>query len=149
MSSCPDCIFEIHQLWQSGFSRGYSNCCCSCLFEHEIIKICQSSHKMCSNNILNFQESTTILNARTKKSGNLLKAPRSLTSLPGPLWPGVVAHDRVLSMGQTELNSILMLNWIVWLDLFWHFAKLFWHLTVCKQKTILLLFWIVWNLIRR
>ena len=31
---------------------------------------------MYSNNILNFQESTTILNACTKKSGNLLKAPR-------------------------------------------------------------------------
>ena len=30
---------------------------------------------MYSNNILNFQESTTILNAGTKKSGNLLKAP--------------------------------------------------------------------------
>ena len=43
---------------------------------HEIIKIDQSSHKMYSNNILNFQESTTILNAGTKKSGNLLKAPR-------------------------------------------------------------------------
>ena len=33
------CIFEIHQLWQSGFSRVYYNCCCSCLFEPEIIKI--------------------------------------------------------------------------------------------------------------
>ena len=31
---------------------------------------------MCSNNILNFQEFTTILNACTKKSGNLLNAPR-------------------------------------------------------------------------
>ena len=31
---------------------------------------------MYSNNILNFQESPTILNAYTKKSGNLLKAPR-------------------------------------------------------------------------
>ena len=31
---------------------------------------------MYSNNIVNFQESTTILNAYTKKSGNLLKAPR-------------------------------------------------------------------------
>ena len=29
---------------------------------------------MYSNNIVNFQESTTILNACTKKSGNLLKA---------------------------------------------------------------------------
>ena len=50
----PDCIFEIHQLWQSCFSRVYSNCCCSCSFEAEIIKIGQSSHKMHSNKILNF-----------------------------------------------------------------------------------------------
>ena len=71
-----DCIFEIPQLWQSGFSRVYSNSCCRCLFEREIIKIGQSSHKMYSNNILNFQVSTTILNACTeKKSGNLLKVP--------------------------------------------------------------------------
>ena len=74
VSPRPDCIFEIHQLWQSGFSRVYSNCCCSCSFEAEIIKIGLSSHKMYSNNILNFQESTTILNACTKKSGNLLNA---------------------------------------------------------------------------
>ena len=33
-----------------------------------IIKIGQSSHPMYSNNILNFQEPTTILNAYTKKS---------------------------------------------------------------------------------
>ena len=68
-SSCPDWIFEIHQLWESGFSRVYSNCCCSCSFETEIIKIGQSSHKVYSNNIENFQKSTTILNACTKKSG--------------------------------------------------------------------------------
>ena len=67
VSSDADCIFEIHQLWQSGFSRVYSNCCCSCSFEPEIIKIGQSSHTMYSNNILNFQESTTMLNASTKK----------------------------------------------------------------------------------
>ena len=54
----------------------YSNCCCSCSFEPEIIKIGQSSHKMYSNNIVNFQESTTILNASTKKSANLLNAIR-------------------------------------------------------------------------
>ena len=41
------------------------------------VKISQSSHKIYSNNILNFQESTTILNACTKKSGNLLNAPRT------------------------------------------------------------------------
>ena len=50
VSSHPDCIFEIHQLWQSGYSRVYSNCWCSCSFEPEIIKIGHSSHKMYSNN---------------------------------------------------------------------------------------------------
>ena len=59
----PDYIFEIHQQWQSGFSRVYSNCCCSCFFESEIIKIGQSSYKTYSKYIVNFQESTTILNA--------------------------------------------------------------------------------------
>ena len=72
VSSRPDCIFKIHQLWQSGFISS----CCSCWFEPEILKIGQSSHKMYSNNLLNFQESTTILNSCTKMSGNLLKAPR-------------------------------------------------------------------------
>ena len=76
VSSRSDCIFEIHQLWQSGFSRVYSNCFCSCLFEPEIIKIRQSSHKLYNNNILNFQKFTTIINACTKKSGNLLNSPR-------------------------------------------------------------------------
>ena len=54
--------------------RVYSNCCCSCSFETEIIKIGQYS-----NNTLNFQESMTILNASTKKSGNLLNAPCIMT----------------------------------------------------------------------
>ena len=76
-SSHLDCIFEIDQLWQSGFSRLFSNSYCSCSFEAEIIKIGQSSHKMYSNNTVNFQESTTILNAYTKKAGNLLNAPRN------------------------------------------------------------------------
>ena len=66
-SKVSDCIFEIHQLWQSGFIRIYSNCCCSCSFEAEIIKIGPSSHKIYSNNMVNFQESTTIVNAHTKK----------------------------------------------------------------------------------
>ena len=74
-SKVSDCISEIHQLWQSGFSRVYSNCYCSCSFGPKIIKLGQSSHKMYSNNILNVQESTT------KKSGNLLKAPRMYDNL--------------------------------------------------------------------
>ena len=39
-----------------------------------------------------------------------MKSTPSLTSLPGLLGPGGVAHDRVLSMGQTKLNGILILN---------------------------------------
>ena len=51
-----------------------------------------------------------------------------LLSLPGLLWPGVVAPDRVLSVGQIELNCTVS-NRIVL------------HLTVCKQnkKTVLTL----------
>ena len=33
-----------------------------------------------------------------------------LPLLPGPLWPGRVAADRILFMGQIELNFVLMLN---------------------------------------
>ena len=99
VSSRPDWIFAIHQLWQSGFSRVYSNCRCSCWFEAEIIKIGQSSHKMYNNSIGNFQESTTILNACTKKSGNFLKAPRKLINIRTDLtsfgytvfWPSSIS----------------------------------------------------------
>ena len=72
VSSCPDCFFEIHQLWQSGFSRVFSNSCWSCSFAPEIIKIGLSSHKMYSNNI-EFLESTTILDACTKKVMKLIE----------------------------------------------------------------------------
>ena len=73
VSTRPDCLVEIHQLSQSVFSRVYSNSCCSCSFEPEIIKISQSSHKMYSHSILNFQVSTTILNAGTKKIWKLIE----------------------------------------------------------------------------
>ena len=86
MSSHPDCIFEIHQLWQSGFSRVYSNCCCSCLFEAEIIKIGQSSHKTYRNDIVKFQESTTILNACTKKVWKPMDCPRNFVVIVKSLY---------------------------------------------------------------
>ena len=38
-----------------------------------------------------------------------MRSTPSLPSLPGPLWPRVVAPDRVISMGQIELNCQLML----------------------------------------
>ena len=74
VSSCPDCISEIHQLWQSGFSRVYSNSWCSCSFEPEIIKIGQSSHKMYSNNSKFSRVSDNFKCLYKKKSGNLLNA---------------------------------------------------------------------------
>ena len=71
---CPHvqiAFFKIHLLRQSGFSRVDSNCYCRFIWTW-IIKFGQSSHKMYSNNILNFQEFTPILNACIKMSGNLL-----------------------------------------------------------------------------
>ena len=39
-----------------------------------------------------------------------LQSTSSLPSLPGPLWSGIVATDRVLSIGQILLSCVLMLN---------------------------------------
>ena len=43
-----------------------------------------------------------------------MQSTLSLPLLPGPLWPGVVAPDRVQSMGQIELKCVIMLNWTAW-----------------------------------
>ena len=82
-SKVSDRIFEIHQPWQLGFSRVYSNSCCSCSFEPEIIKISQSSYEMYSNNIVNFQESTTILNAHTKKVWKFIVSTSQFSVMTG------------------------------------------------------------------
>ena len=50
----------------------YSNSCCSCSFKPEIKKLGQSSHKLYSNKILNFQESMTILDVHRKKVWELI-----------------------------------------------------------------------------
>ena len=92
-SNVSDCIFEIHQLWQSGFSRVYSNCCCSCSFEPEIIKIGQSSHNMYSKNILNFQDYDNFKCFYKKKSGNLLNAPRNKKKRTYPLVDFAIPLD--------------------------------------------------------
>ena len=122
-SSRPYCIFKIHEQWQTGFSRVYSNCCFSCSFESEIIKIGQLSYKMYSNNILNFQGSTPILNACTKKPGNLLKAPRMCFILimrkddnntSSASWKGVLNQR---SWGQ-------LLSWAILETASWHWLTL-------------------------
>ena len=77
-SNVSDCIFEIHQLRQSGFSRVYSNSYWRCSFELEIIKISQSSYKIYSNSTVNFvrwpycllRYSKNIMNSVPLKRGN-------------------------------------------------------------------------------
>ena len=71
-----------------------------------------------------------------------------LPSLPGPLWPGVVAPDWVLYMGQIELNFVLIRVWIAWnrtvLTLkLCTYAKLIY----LKKNCFCIHDWIVWNII--
>ena len=108
-SSRPDCIFEILQLWQSGSSNVYSNCCCSFSLEPEIIKISQSSHKMYCNNTLNSQESTIILNTCTKNSGNLLNAHRIYIYIYIYDEGHWYAHTRGLPWGLREVVGTVQL----------------------------------------
>ena len=139
MSSYPDCIFEIYQLWQSGFSRVYSNCSFSCSFELEIIKIGQSSHKIYSNNIVNFQASTTILNVCTKKSGNLLKAPRIYSIYK------MGCKKRYENRWEFLISKCLY----QWRDKVSLFQIGFWTILVCLRWTLFwgFLFRIVWLLL--
>ena len=50
-----------------------------------------------------------------------MRSSPSLPSFSGPIWPGVLASDKVLFMDQTELNCVIMLNWIVWNRTVWSF----------------------------
>ena len=100
-----DCILEIHQLWQSGFCRVYFNCCCSCSLEAEIISIGQSSHKMYSNNIVNFKESTRISNACTKTVLSYAPRTSSLANLNKTkkicwvlIWNQERTHSNIIQM---------------------------------------------------
>ena len=67
----------------------------------------------------------------------------SLLSIPGPLWPSVVAPNKVLSMSQTEtvwhLNYVLMLSWIV------RNRTDFTFNCVSTKNYVLMLNWIAWN----
>ena len=54
------------------------------------------------------------------KLWRMWSTPSSL-SLPSSLWPIVVESVEVLSVGQTELNHIITIEWIVWNELFLQF----------------------------
>ena len=43
-----------------------------------------------------------------------MQSTPSLPFFQGPLSPGMVAPNKVLSMGQIEVKCVLVLNWIVW-----------------------------------
>ena len=90
----------------------YSNSCCNCSCEPEIIKIGPSSHKMYSNNILNFPESIAILNASTKKSGNLLNAQHTHTHIYIYIWLGVwvLQHINLCRLFNAKIISYISNN---------------------------------------
>ena len=60
-----------------------------------------------------------------------MQSTPSLPLLPGPLWPRMVAPDRVLSMGQTEQTVCKQMtdakSWLLYSNT-WN------HLTVCKSS---------------
>ena len=67
-----------------------------------------------------------------------MRSTLSLPLLTGPY--GVVAPDK----GPILLNSIIMLNWIVWNETVFDIEpvlrlniELFWHLSVCEQNLYL------------
>ena len=60
-----------------------------------------------------------------------MRSTPSLPSLPGPLWLGVEAP-----IGQIELNSVLIQNWIAWNR----------TVSTINSKQNNILNWIVWNL---
>ena len=156
-----DCFFEIDQLWQSGFSRVYSKCCCSCWFEYEIINLywifksqryfkcpyekyletyrmhlislfkwfkaslCNTNNSIlksiiCLPSRFGLYNTPTAPLWRGKTPPNecpgydtrqfdgevpvilelrVMQCTFSFPLLQGPLWPGMVAPDRTLSMG--------------------------------------------------
>ena len=104
-SKVSDCIFEIQRLWQPSFSSVYSSSCCRFSLEPEIINIRQSSHKMYSNNILNFQETTTVLNANTKNSENLSYAPRNYTA-----WSSKAIPFQFIQFSETVLIQTMQFS---------------------------------------
>ena len=75
-----------------------------------------------------------------------MQSTPSFPLLPGSLWLRVVALDRVLSMGQIELNHILMLNWIAWNRTVLIFKKHTYAKLHClKWNCFWMLNWIVQN----
>ena len=125
------------------------------------------SHKECPN--YDTKKSNGEVPIMLGALGNAEYSSSAIT--PSLLWPGVVAPDRVLFMGQIELNYVLMRNWVAWNRtvfifklrtsfklhtcakrnyLKWNcFHMLNWIVlsgTVFNIETVLIPNWIVWNI---
>ena len=79
VSSHPDCLFEIHRLCQSDFSRVYSNSCCSCWFEAEIIKLVSHLIRCIAITYWIFKTLHQFLNACTIKVWKLIEGSTYIT----------------------------------------------------------------------
>ena len=71
---------------------------------------------------------------------------RSLPSLPGPFWPGMVTPDRVLSIGLIELKFVLVLNRTAWnRTVLTCKLRTYAKLNCLKSNCFCMLKWIIWN----
>ena len=73
----------------------------------------------------------------------MLNTP-SLPLLPRPLWPGVVAPDRILLMGQIELNCSFEILLFLHLNCVFMLKWIARNKTFFVIETVLKLNWIVW-----
>ena len=75
-----------------------------------------------------------------------MRSTPSMPWLPDPLWSGVASPDGVLSMGQIELNCVLILNWIAKNRTILTFKLLTYAKLNClKWNCFCMLNWIAWN----
>ena len=65
-----------------------------------------------------------------------IRCTPSLSSLPGPLWPGMVAPDKGAIYALNRTNCILMLKWIVWIRTVW-LNWIAWNKNVFDNWTVL------------
>ena len=75
-----------------------------------------------------------------------MRSTPSLLSLLAPLWTRVVAPDRILSIGQIELNCVTMLNLFVWEESVLTFKlRTYAEMNCLKWNCFCTLNGIVWN----
>ena len=120
-----DCIFEIQLLWQSGLIGCILIATVAVHLNSEIIQICQSSHTMFNNNIVNFQASTIILNAYTKS----LESYRMHLVYLSSYWHQTLWNLRIgAAIVNAKCGALIfpILNVVLWLTRYSIFALVPW-----------------------